>query len=101
MKENMRLFKRNGWFHVSFYRGKDKALGTKEEALAKEIFRELKAEYLKGKLFHLDRYKKITLREFRKTYTEEARIGIASKTVRQDDLSLRLLEGCNNGKVIY
>lgn len=88
----MRLFRRNGWYYVSFHRGKEKALGTKEEALAKEIYRELKAEYLKGKLFHLESFKKVTLAQFHKTYIETARCGMAAKTIRQDDLSLRLME---------
>jgi integrase len=87
----MRLFKRNGWYYAGFQRGKEKALGTKEEALAKEIYRELKAEYLKGKLFHLEAYRKVTLAQFIKTYIETARSGMAAKTIRQDNLSLRLL----------
>jgi site-specific recombinase XerD len=92
MNISMRLFKRNGWYYAGFHRGKEKALGTKEEVLAKEIYRELKAEYLKGKLFRLEDFKKITLSQFHKTYIEEARSGMATKTVRQDDLALRLLE---------
>ena len=92
MNISMRLFQRNGWYYAGFYRGKEKALGTKEETIAKELYRGLKAEYLRGKLFHLESYKKITLSEFRKIYIEEARAGMALKTVRQDRLSLRLLE---------
>ena len=87
MNLSMRLFQRNGWFYAGFYRGKEKALGTKDEAQAKEIYRELKSEYLRGKLFSLESFKKITLSEFRKIYIEEARAGMAAKTVRQDDLS--------------
>jgi integrase len=99
MKLGMRLFQRNGWFYAGLYRGKEKALGTKDEALAKEIYRELKVEYLRGKLIHLESYKKITLAEFRKRYTEEARAGMSGKTIKQDDLSLRLLEDVIGGSI--
>lgn len=92
MNLSMRLFKRNGWYHAGFHRGKEKALGTKEEHIAKEIYRELKAEYLKGKLFKLEAFKRIPLKEFRSRYIEIARIGVSSKTVKQDSLALRMLE---------
>lgn len=97
MKLVMRLFQRKDWYYASFYRGKEKSLGTKDADLAKEIYRELKAEYLKGKLFHLEQFKKITLTDFRTLYIEKARAGMAAKTVRQDSLSLRLLEDVLGG----
>jgi site-specific recombinase XerD len=91
MKAPMRMFQRRGWWYAGFRRGQEKALGTKDETLAAAIYKELETEYLRGKLFHLESYKKITLNEFQKTYIEEGRAGIATKTVRQDKLSLRLL----------
>jgi site-specific recombinase XerD len=93
----MRLFQRNGWYYAGFRRGQEKALGTKDAVLATELYRGLKEEYLRGKLFQLDAYKKITLNEFRKTYIEKGRAGMAAKTIRQDDLSLRLLEDVIGG----
>ena len=92
MKICMRLYRRKGWFYVNYYRGKDQSLCTKDEALAKELFRALKADYLRGKLLHLEKFKRYTLKEFRNYYIENSRSGIATKTVRQDNLSLRLLE---------
>ena len=90
MKISMRLFKRNGWYCVEFHRGKVKALGTTDEAYAKEIYKEMKAEYLRGKLFNLDTFKKITLSKFRETYIE-SRAGISKATIKLDGYSLKLL----------
>ncbi len=92
MKTCMRLYKRKGWFYVNYYRGKDQSLNTKDEALAKELFRALKADYLRGKLIHLEKVKRYTLKEFRNHYVENSRSGVSVQTLRKDNLSLRLLE---------
>lgn len=86
----MRLFQRNGWWNVGFYRGKVKALGTKDEARAKEIFKELQAEYLRGKLRTLESDKKTTLSKFRDDYLT-ARPGISPATVKVDKHALKAL----------
>lgn len=91
MKINMRLFQRNGTFYVEYYRGKKQSLETKDKDVAKDLYLGLKKEYLKGKLFQFDRYKTITLGEFRKDYVKNYRTGLAAKTTRQDELSLRML----------
>ncbi|MEN6375560.1 MAG: site-specific integrase [Smithella sp.] len=91
MKLSMRLFWRNGWAYVEYYRGKKQALGTQDKVVAKELFRGLQKEYLKGKIFQLDKHKTITLGEFRKEYVKNFRIGLSDKTTKQDELSLKLL----------
>jgi site-specific recombinase XerD len=91
MKINMRLFWRKGWAYVEYYRGKKQALRTQDKDIAKELYRGLKEDYLKGKLFQFDKYKTITLGDFRKDYVENYRTGLAVKTTRQDELSLRML----------
>jgi len=91
MKINMRLFERNGYFYVEYYRGKKQSLETKDKDIAKELYRGLKESYLKGKLLQLDKFKTVTLGEFRKDYVKNYRTGLAVKTTRQDELSLRML----------
>lgn len=91
MKINMRLFWRKGWAYVEYYRGKKQSLGTQDAAIAKALYLGLKEDYLKGKLFQLDKYKTVTLGEFRKSYVENFRTGLDSKTTRHDEVSLKLL----------
>lgn len=91
MSFNMRLFKRNGWFHVEVTRNKPKALHTQDEQRARAIFREMEKALLDGKLHQFLDYKTITLGEFRKTYIENFRSGLAGYTIKHDERSLRLL----------
>ena len=87
----MRLFERNGYFYVEYYRGKKQSLESQDKDIARELYRGLKESYLKGKLLQLDKYKTVTLGEFRKDYVKNYRTGLAAKTTRQDELSLRML----------
>jgi site-specific recombinase XerD len=91
MSFDMRLFKRNGWYHVEVTRNKPKALNTKDEKQAKIIFREMEKALLDGKLQQFIDYKTITLGEFRKDYVKNFRSGLASHTTKHDERSLRLL----------
>lgn len=96
MKHTMRLFQRNGWYHAEFYRGKSKALKTRDAKEASAIFKEMQREYLRGRLVNLASLKKLTLSEFRTLY-KESRTGISEWTIKKDELSLKLLQDviCN------
>lgn len=89
MIETMKLFKRNGIYYIRFYRAKEKSLRTRDEGLAKAIFKEVKREWLRGKLLQLDHGKRVTLSEFAKEYL--ARDYASIKTYKADELALRLL----------
>lgn len=91
MKEPMRLYWKRGWAHVEIERGKSKGLRTKNKQEAEAIFREMKKEWLRGRLFQLENYKKMSLKEFRDFYLEHGRMGISPWTIKKDALSLKLL----------
>jgi len=91
MKEPMRLFTRNGWYHVETQRGRSRSLKTKNPKEAREVFKEIKKEWLKGRLFSLERVRRCNLSEFGKLYSE-SRTGISEWTVKKDELSLKLLQ---------
>ncbi len=92
MKICMTLYQRkNGYFYIRFYRGKEQSLLTQDKIKAKELFRRMEEDYLHGKLLHLSNYKAVTLGEFRKNYVEMYRSGLKIKTTNQDKLSLKLL----------
>ena len=91
MMVRMNLFLRNGIYYLRFYRGKEKSLRTRDEATAKALFREIKREWLRGKLLQLDEGKRITLAEFNKTYLQYRESEVALKTWKADRLALRLL----------
>jgi site-specific recombinase XerD len=92
MKIDMNLIRReNGYYYIQYYRGKKRSLDTKDEDIAKAMFKAEEADYLKGKLLHLQNYKTITLGEFRKTYVNNYRTGLATPTTNQDENSLQRL----------
>ena len=91
MMVRMNLFLRNGVYYVRFYRGKEKSLRTRDEDTAKKLFREIKREWLRGKLLHLDEGKRVTLAEFKKTYLAYRESEVALKTYKSDKLALNLL----------
>ncbi|MGO9139165.1 MAG: tyrosine-type recombinase/integrase [Syntrophales bacterium] len=91
MKQTMRLFQRKGWYHVEFYRGKGKALKTRDAKEATALFKEMEKEYLRGRLINLESIKKCSLSEFRMLY-RESRTGISDWTIKKDELSLKLLQ---------
>lgn len=88
----MKLIRReNGYYYILYCRGKKRSLDTKDEAIAKAMFKEEETDYLAGKLLHLQNYKTITLGEFRKTYVETYRTGLAKHTTKQDERALQRL----------
>ena len=54
MRDTMRLWQRNGWYYIEFYRGKHKALRTQDPREARELYNALKKKYLRGKLHNLE-----------------------------------------------
>ena len=97
MKEPMRLICKRGWYHVELERGKWKSLRTKDRKEAEAILKEMRREWLRGRLIQLEDYKKITLSDFREDYIERGREGISMWSVRKDKLSLKLLEDVIGG----
>ena len=91
MNQTMRMFRKREIFYVEFERGQRKSLRTKDEKQARDIFKEMEKEYLRGRLIQLDDVKRITLSEFQKTYIEKGREGLSKWTVKKDSLSLNLL----------
>jgi integrase len=90
MNEPMRLFVRNGNYHIAFPGGKRQSLRTPDEKTARGIFREMEKEYLRGRLLHLDNTKRLTISELSKAYTKH-RPGISKWTEKKDALSMKLL----------
>ncbi|MFC1880965.1 tyrosine-type recombinase/integrase [Thermodesulfobacteriota bacterium] len=100
MPEPMRMFQReNGIYYAEFKRGKKRSLKTRNKDTAKEIYRELKREYLRGRLVLLDAGKKITLAEF-KTFFLENHADISDDTRRGYELALRLLADSLGGSTL-
>jgi len=98
----MRLFKKGGVWHVEFERNQRRSLRTRDDRKAKEIYNELEKEYLRGRLIQLEKYKKISLQDFRKLYTGEeqgpdgkirlnGREGVSRETVKMDYKALKYL----------
>lgn len=90
MKHTMRLFQRKRWYHVEFYRGKSKALKTRDEKEANALFKEMEREYIRGRLINLESLKKCTLSEFQTLYLD-TRSGHSTETSRKDKISLTAL----------
>ena len=85
----MRLFKRGKFWHVEFRRGVTRSTKATTEDDARAVFKELKREYLKGRLIKLEPGKNVTLKEFKDAYT--ARTYASPKTEKADALALRSL----------
>jgi len=65
---------------------------VKDASKAKEILDSLKKNWHRNKLIQLHRGKRISLKDFRTKYTEDAaRSDLSSETLRMDDLALRSL----------
>ena len=86
----MRLYQRNGWYHVEFKRGKSLSLKTKDEESAIKLFKKLEEKSLESRLQLLDETDRITISKFKKRYVE-SRFHLSSSTTRADELALRLL----------
>lgn len=96
----MRKYKRPdspNWY-VEFYRGKSKSLGTSDKKEAEAIFKELKRQWLRGRLIQLDPAKQITLNDFKKEYL--SRDYNSTKTYKADELALRLLADSIGGTTL-
>ena len=93
MHFTMRLTKQRGIYYVEMQRNKRKSLGTKDEKIARAIFREMEKEALRGRLFDLEKAKRITLSDFQKEYIayREDLKDLSSETIKKDSLSLKLL----------
>jgi len=89
----MRLTKQRGIYYVEMQRNKRKSLGTEDEKTAKAIFREMEKEAIRGRLFDLEKAKRITLEDFQKEYIayREGLKDLSSETIKKDNLSLKLL----------
>ena len=89
----MRLTKQRGIYYVEMQRNKRKSLGTKDEKTARAIFREMEKEAIRGRLFDLEKAKRITLEDFQKEYIayREGLKDLSIETIKKDNLSLKLL----------
>lgn len=85
----MRLFKRGEFWYVEFPGGARRSTKATNERDARAVFRELKREYLKGRLTKLEPGRRVTLAEFMERYLERQYSSIHTQKV--DSLSLRLL----------
>jgi integrase len=90
MNERMRLFCKNGWYHVALDRNRSKALRTRNKVEAESIFKEMKREWLRGRLMLLEDHRKATISELKDIYC--ARTGVSKWTIKKDELSLKLLQ---------
>ncbi|WP_321414845.1 hypothetical protein [uncultured Desulfobacter sp.] len=89
----MRLFQRNGWFHVEYARNRSKALRTKDSKKANAIFRKMEAEHLRGRLLLLDRKERLSLSEFAAVYTSDPdRSELSESTLKNDVLAITALK---------
>lgn len=87
----MKMFKRGKRWYVRFYRGRERSLFTEDLEEAQELFKEVKREWLRGKLLQLDEGERVTLGQFKKTYLEYRESEVALKTYKADKLALNLL----------
>jgi site-specific recombinase XerD len=90
MRDTMRLWQRNGWYYIEFYRGKHKALRTQDPREARELYNALKKKYLRGKLHNLETgAKRIAISEFQTIFFRD-HTDIADDTREAYDLAFRL-----------
>jgi integrase len=89
MRISMRIFKRNGWYHYEFVRGKPRSLKTKDPAEARRLYNALKKKYLAGKLHEIAHGNRITLGEFGELFFRD-HTDIAHDSWRAYDLAMRL-----------
>jgi integrase/recombinase XerD len=86
------MYKRNGCYYVEIQRGKSRSLKTGNEREATAIFNEMKKEQLRGRLFQLDKVKRLPLSEFAREYLKFREGNVSAMTLRKDALSLKLLQ---------
>ena len=88
----MRLYKRKdtGYWYVEIKRDRPKSLGTTDDHEARQKFKILKEELLKGKLVELEKQEQIKLRDFFIEYLKHIHErGLASRTIERTDLAFR------------
>lgn len=87
----MRLFQRNGVWHVEYSRNRRKSLKTNDEKKARKLFEAIEREYLTGRIIKLDPGQRMTLGQFRDSYLEHREPLVSPSTYRQDKISLQSL----------
>lgn len=90
MKQTMRLFKRGGWYHIEFYRGKSKSLKTKDPKEAEKLYKDIEREAIRGRLINLENLKRCTISQFQEIYLN-TRSAHSKGTVMKDETSLKAL----------
>jgi site-specific recombinase XerD len=85
------MFKHRDIYHVEISRNKRRSLRTRDERKATAIFNEMKKEQLRGRLFDLEKVKRVPLSEFTKAYLEYRENNVSAMTLKKDALSLKLL----------
>lgn len=94
---SMRLWQRNNgiWYIVSKNKqvqaalgGGMKSLNTRDEKLAKQIFKKFEREYLKGRLIKIDKQQMVLFQDFQDEYLEIRKTDKAWNTFRADRLAL-------------
>lgn len=93
MKISMHLWQRpdNGRWYVVFPGDKRRALKTTDEAEAKRLYKEIRKQWLAGKLRDISGESNVTLKEFRKEYLEWAEKVQPKPTFRANRLALNKL----------
>ena len=88
IRDTMRMARdKRGIWYVYFSRGKARSLRTRDESEARKLYREVRTEWLRGKLHLLERGKRIILKDFRTSYLK-GREGMSAKTYEADDTAL-------------
>jgi site-specific recombinase XerD len=102
MHFTMRLSKQRGIYYLEIQRNQRRSLGTRDEKIAKAILREAEKEALRGRLFDLEKAKRITLSEFKAEYISfrEGLKDLSTETIKKDNLSLKLLADVNGGNTL-
>ena len=102
MHFTMRLSKQRGIWYLETRRNKRTSLGTRDEKIAKAILREAEKEALRGRLFDLEKAKRITLSEFKDEYIayREGLKDLSGETIKKDNLSLKLLMDITGGNTL-
>lgn len=102
MHFTMRLSKQRGIWYLETRRNKRTSLGTRDEKKARAILREAEKEALRGRLFDLEKAKRITLSEFKDEYISyrEGLKDLSTETIKKDNLSLKLLADVNSGNTL-
>ncbi len=83
--DGMRFFKRrNGIYYIESGRDKRRSLGTRDEAVAKKLFKEIQKEILLGRVVKLEGRQRLLLSDFNKKYLSDREGKNSVNTVRND-----------------